>query len=328
MALVLTKDVWLNCIFGLLSVKDLIRLSITCSRLQALAQSRLTSMPWKRLMRHELHEKCLIKAAKVNETELMQICLKKTWFGQYVVECAYFKACKAGHLKAVQVLDDYISTVVWNTERQSNTRYKCVEKAFLKLATFSLTFPVQHKVGALIAAYKGHTHIIKYLMETHRVDSSCKELILIGAASGGMTSIFKQYYFGEISSHIYPLLLQKAILSKHPHKRIIIDMLLDHVPNYYGALQAACECGDKELIDLFLEKGCQSITGAFIALARTGNLDLMIWMMQKQLPAPNWDYVLRTAFVNGHSHVCDFALQNGAAQILKGPAPTDWNFFV
>lgn len=118
----LTKDVWLSCIFKRLSVIDLTQLSATCKRLKALTAVRLQGTPWKRLMKAELYQKCFIKAAKANETDMMKLCLKKTWLGTTVIECAYYKACKEGHLDVVKLLDDYISSMTHN-ERQSYKRY-------------------------------------------------------------------------------------------------------------------------------------------------------------------------------------------------------------
>lgn len=70
---VLTKDVWLSCIFKRLSVIDLTQLSATCKRLKELTEMRLHGTPWQRLMKAELHQKCFIKAAKANEKDINSV---------------------------------------------------------------------------------------------------------------------------------------------------------------------------------------------------------------------------------------------------------------
>ena len=88
-----------------------------------------------------------------------------------MIECAYYKACKEGHLEVVKLLDDHITHMTRN-ERQSNKPYDCVQRAFMKLLGAYVTNsdePIGFSLGCLIAAYKGHTNVIDYLYVTLRL---------------------------------------------------------------------------------------------------------------------------------------------------------------
>lgn len=88
-----------------------------------------------------------------------------------MIECAYYKACKEGHLEVVKLLDDHITHMTRN-ERQSNKPYDCVQRAFMKLLGAYVTNSderIGFSLGCLIAAYKGHTNVIDYLYVTLRL---------------------------------------------------------------------------------------------------------------------------------------------------------------